>query len=92
MTSDEREMPTNARLRLADGTEVPLELVFDHYRDGVRMFKATATARIPDTGVVELLADTMPPRTGIVLAIEGDADEVRWDCGGGDGSTGPLHG
>ena len=82
--------PRNVRLVYADGTVVPLEIVFDHWDDGVKMYRATALARVPDSGIVKMIADSLPPKTGIVLAIDRDPDEIRWDVGGREDTTGPL--
>ena len=85
------EEPTNVRLEYPDGTIVPLEIVFDHVADGVVMYRATATATVPRGKPLHLLADRMPARTGIILALDDDhPDEVRWRIGGDDGTTGPL--
>jgi hypothetical protein len=83
--------PRNVRLVYDDGTVVPLEIVFDHWEgDGVKMFRATALARVPESGIVKMIADSLPPKTGIVLVIDRDPDEIQWDLGGREDTTGSL--
>jgi hypothetical protein len=64
--ADDPIPPENVRIRLLDGTIIPIELVYAGIDDeGHHMWKRVSPAELPDVGLDRLLIDVLPPNTGV---------------------------
>lgn len=67
LAEDAPPVPLNPRVVLADGTEYPVELVYEGFFDGTHRWRATLPLRMGSGA--KLSVDVMPAHTGIAFRM-----------------------
>ena len=66
--------PTNVRLQFENGDEIPLECVYVGIKDDVHMWEAVIPVNASGHDACRLIADTIPPHSGIGVTVMHDGE------------------